>query len=83
MFKTETDGDYEKHILLCCNDLRQYGEQLDLPIHKETVDQVLTTAISYVKQLKDVESNAFAMRIWGASLFYEARADIEADNAQV
>ncbi|KAJ2961589.1 hypothetical protein NQZ79_g3132 [Umbelopsis isabellina] len=82
VFKAKTDDDYEKHILLCCNDLRQYGEQLDLPMHKETVNLVLTTAITYLKSLKDVESNAFALRIWGASLFYEARADIEADNAQ-
>ncbi|KAG2181899.1 hypothetical protein INT44_008715 [Umbelopsis vinacea] len=75
------DG-HEKQALLCCNDLRQYGEQLDMPFHVDVVRIVLKPALTYLQTLKDLDSNAFALKIWGSCLFYQARADPQADGVQ-
>lgn len=84
VFKADDrDAGYEKQILLSCNDLRQYGEQLDMPFHKATVDLILKSAISYLQMIKDIDTNAFALKVWGACLFYQARADSEGEEAQV
>jgi hypothetical protein len=84
VFKAENrEAGYEKQVLLCCNDLRQYGEQLDMPFHQDTVNLILKSAIDYLQTIKDINSNAFALKIWGSCLFYQARADSQAEDAQV
>ncbi|KAH8548797.1 hypothetical protein BGW37DRAFT_522988 [Umbelopsis sp. PMI_123] len=77
------DEGYEKQVLLCCNDLRQYGEQLDMPFHQDIVKHVLDRALKYLQTIKDIDTNVFALKIWGSCLFYQARADPQGDDAQV